>query len=285
MSRECRILKADKVQEILEKEIREFLSREGDFPPTLGILRLGEEADQISYERAAQRNMGKFGIQTRVFAYPAAVSLEKVEDVIRQINIDRSIHGLLILRPLPEHISEQRLGELLSPEKDMDGFSLENQNAVMKGESKNQWAPCTARAVMEILKAYAIPLEGKKVVVLGRSMVIGRPAAMMALDENATVTICHSKTTGLKEECRRADILIAAVGQAGMVQCDYIKEGAVVIDVGINYIEGKLVGDVDFSSVQKKAAALSPVPGGVGGVTNYILARNLARSYQNSLRE
>ena len=184
------------------------------------------------------------------------------------LNKDTLVHGVLMLRPLPKHLDENKIRNRLLPSKDIDSMS-----------DFSKFQPCTARAVIEILKFYKIDMVGKNAVVLGRSTVIGKPVAFMLIDESATVTVCHSKTQNLQEICSKADILIAAIGKAKFVTADFVKEGAVVIDVGINFDEnGKMVGDVDFDAVIDKVSAITPVPRGVGSVTTSVLAQNIVNS-------
>ena len=194
----------------------------------------------------------------------------------KKINEDNEIDGILLFRPLPEHIDEKQVIEALYEKKDLDGISYKNIAKVFAGDESG-FAPCTAKAVLKIIESNNIDLEGKNVVVLGRSMVIGKPVAMLAIKKNATITICHSKTKNLKEVCKRADILIVAIGRAKMINDEYIGENAIVIDVGINFAEGKLCGDVDLENV-KNASMATPVPKGVGAVTTSVLAEHLVRA-------
>ena len=196
-----------------------------------------------------------------------------LEETLRGLSADTSVHGILLLRPLPPVLDEARILRAIAPEKDVDGATEGSLAAVYAG-TDGGFPPCTAQAVTELLEFYQIPVEGKHAVVLGRSLVVGRPAAMLLLGESATVTICHSKTSNLKEHTLNADILVAAVGVPGLVTGDMIKPGAIVIDAGINRVEGKTVGDVDFASAEPVAGYISPVPGGVGPVTRTILVAN-----------
>ncbi len=200
--------------------------------------------------------------------------------VLDRLNKDSKINGIIIMRPLPSQISEDVVKYKIAPEKDVDCFSPINVSKVMSGDSDG-FAPCTPAAVIEILDYYGIGLEGKRAVLVGRSMVVGRPLAMMLLKRNATVTICHTRTKNLPQETRRAEILIAAAGKARMVTKDMVSEGAVVIDVGINFDEsGKMCGDVDFDSVSPIAGQITPVPGGVGSVTSTVLAKHVIEAFK-----
>lgn len=241
--------------------------------PTLAILRVGENPSDLSYERGALKRAEKTGVKVCRYLYDENISQEELLAEIDGINQDDSIHGVLIFRPLPEQIDDEAVRAALLPEKDVDGITEGSLAGIFTGTHRG-YAPCTARACMEILDHYGIDLTGKKTAVLGRSLVIGKPAAMMAMERNATVTVCHSRTG--KEEmekiCRESDVLIAAMGRAAMVNGAYIKEGQTVLDVGINVNEeGKLCGDVDFDAAEPLAGAITPVPGGVGAVTTAVL--------------
>ena len=269
---------ADAAESIRENIITMMENLKG-YIPTLGILRIGKNPADLSYEKSAVKKMESIGINTRVFEFDEGISSDDFLYEFKKINSDSEIDGILLFRPLPMHIDEVRVIELLDEKKDVDGISYKNIARVFSGDDSG-FAPCTAQAVMEILKVNNISLKGKKVVILGRSMVIGRPVSMLALEQDATVTICHSKTENLKEECKNADVLIVAVGKAKMINDEYIKKGAIVIDVGINFHEGKLVGDVDLENV-KNAFIATPVPGGVGAVTTSVLASHVVKAALN----
>ena len=242
--------------------------------PKLVIVRVGEDPDAVSYENAAKKRMEKTGIDCEVYVFPADVDEEVFYAAYAAINQDAATNGVLLFRPLPKRFSMERVEALTDPVKDVDGMCALNMGKLYKGEPCAH--PCTAQAVLEILDEYGISVSGKRVVVLGRSTVIGRPVALLLMHRNATVTVCHTKTEDLKARAREADILVAAVGKAEMVDESYIKEGAVVIDVGINVREdGTLAGDCDPESVSEKASAITPVPGGVGAVTTSVLAKNV----------
>ena len=246
-------------------------------PPKLAFVRIGEDPGDLSYENSAKKRMDKIGIAYETYAFPADIDNESFLRELAKINADDSVDGILLFRPLPKQIDSIRAAKTISPEKDMDGFHPDNLERLFEG--KDCVAPCTPQAVMEILKHYGISVSGKRTVVVGRSMVLGRPLSMMLLSENATVTICHSKTQDLPEVCREADILIAAVGHAGLITKEYVKEGAVVVDVGINVMpDGSVKGDVDADSVTEQAGFLTPVPGGVGTVTTSVLAKHVTEA-------
>ena len=246
--------------------------------PTLGIIRVGEREDDLSYERGATKRCETLGVAYEKFLLPADVTQEELMATIDKVNKDDSIHGVLIFRPLPKHLDEAAVIKALSPEKDVDGITDGSMVGVFAG-TKQGFPPCTPQACMEILDHYGIDCTGKKAVVVGRSLVVGKPAAMMLLKKNATVTICHTRTKDLAGTCRNAEILVAAAGRAKMLNGDYVAQDAVVIDVGINVDEnGKLCGDVDYDTIQDKAQAATPVPGGVGAVTTAVLAKHLVRA-------
>ena len=263
---------ADTAEKIKE-EISGILSELKGYIPTLGIVRIGSNSADISYEKGAVKKMESLSLKTKVFEFDENISSEDFIEEFKKINKDDEIDGILLFRPLPEHIDEKKVIEVLDERKDLDGISYKNIAKVFAGDESG-FAPCTAKAVIKILESNNIELEGKNVVVLGRSMVIGKPVAMLAVQKNATVTLCHSKTADLKKVCKNADILIVAIGRAKMINDDYIGEDAVVIDVGINFFEGKLCGDVDLENV-KNAAMATPVPKGVGAVTTSVLAEHL----------
>lgn len=257
----------------IKDEISGMLSELKGYIPTLGIVRIGSNPADISYEKGAVKKMESLSLKTKVFEFDENISSDNFIDEFKKINEDDEIDGILLFRPLPKHIDEKKVIEVLDERKDLDGISYKNIAKVFAGDESG-FAPCTAKAVIKILESNNIELEEKNVVVIGRSMVIGKPVAMLAIQKNATVTLCHSKTADLKNVCKNADILIVAIGRAKMINDDYIGEDAVVIDVGINFFEGKLCGDVDLENV-KNAAMATPVPKGVGAVTTSVLAQHL----------
>lgn len=245
--------------------------------PTLGIIRLGENPSDLSYERGALKRAEQTGVEVRKFVYESDITQEKLIDEIEKINNDDSIHGVLIFRPLPKHIDDKAVCDALAPEKDMDGITAGSMAGVFM-DSGEGYPPCTAAACIEILDHYGVELQGKKVTVIGRSLVIGKPVAMMVMKKNATVTVCHSRTSidDFKAAGQNADVVIAALGKAKMVDAERIGDGQVIIDVGINVDEdGKLCGDVNFDEAEPKAAKITPVPGGVGSVTTAVLMKHV----------
>jgi len=243
--------------------------------PCLGIVRVGERADDIYYENSAVKKIKALGMDTEIFTFPADIPDSDFRKEFKVINENDHIDGILLFAPLPPHIDEKKAVEIMKPEKDLDGLNFINQAKVYAGETDG-FAPCTAMAVVRMLKVAGVELEGKNVTVLGRSIVIGKPVSMLLLRENATVTICHSSTKDLKKVCQNSDIIVAAVGCAKMVDDTYVSEGTIVVDVGINNDErGHMCGDVDYDKVADKASLITPVPGGVGNVTTTILAEHL----------
>ena len=267
----------DALSEILKGEC-EALVKEG-IQPKLAILRVGAKPNDLSYERGALKKCDTIGIVAEVTELSEDTTQEQYIEALEKLNKDSSVHGILTFRPLPKGIDEEVIKNVISPEKDVDCVSPMNTAKLMEGD-KTGFPPCTPTAVVEILKHYNVPLKGANVVVLGRSMVVGKPVSMLLLGENATVTICHSKTQDLPKVCSQADVLVAGVGRARMVTSDYIKEGAVVIDVGINAKPegGGICGDVDTDDVVEKASMVTPVPAGVGSVTTSILAKHVIKA-------
>ncbi|CZR96091.1 MULTISPECIES: bifunctional 5,10-methylenetetrahydrofolate dehydrogenase/5,10-methenyltetrahydrofolate cyclohydrolase [unclassified Clostridioides] len=267
---------ADKISEELIKEV-ELLVKEG-INPKLTIVRVGARSDDLSYERGALKRCQNIGITTEVLELAEDITQEEYIDVLKRVNDDKNVNGILCFRPLPKHLNEEVIKYVIAPEKDVDCFSPINSAKVMEGD-KSGFPPCTPTAVVEILKHYNVDLKGSKVTVLGRSMVVGKPVSMLLLSEHATVTICHSKTKNLSGVAADADVLIAAIGRAKMVDETFVKDGAVVIDVGINVDEeGNLCGDVDTNAVLDKVSMITPVPAGVGSVTTSILAKHVVKA-------
>ena len=248
--------------------------------PTLAIVRLGEKPGDLAYERGALKRAEKTGVQVKQFVFPEEMTEESLLDEIEKINQDDSIHGVLMFRPLPKHIDEKRVCEALAPEKDMDGITSGSMAGVFM-DTPIGYPPCTAEAVMEMLDHYGIVLKGRKATIFGRSLVIGKPVAMMLMARHATITVCHSRTKSddFVEAGRDADIVITALGRAKMIGADKLGEEQIIIDVGINVDEeGNLCGDVDFAEAEPKAAAITPVPGGVGNVTTAVLMKHVIRA-------
>ena len=250
--------------------------------PTLAIVRVGERPEDLSYERGALKRCEKVGIRVRQFTLPEESSHGDLMAVIEQINADREIHGCLLFRPLPPQIDEAAICAALDPAKDVDGITAGSLASVFTGSGAG-YPPCTAQACMEILNYYGCDLTGKRAVVVGRSLVVGKPLSMLLLGKNATVTLCHTRTADLAAECRRAEVLIAAAGRANMIGRDHLAPGQLVLDVGINVDEnGNLVGDVDFAAADEIVGAVTPVPGGVGAVTTSVLAAHVLQAAEQA---
>lgn len=274
---------ADKITEELTTEIEEL--RQKGFVPKLAIVRVGARPDDLAYEKGALTRCKKVGVEVDVHEFPQDITQEDFIAGVKKLNEDKSVHGILVFRPLPSHLNEKELKHVIAAEKDIDCLSPVNEGKLMEGD-KTGLAPCTPTAVMEILKHYNVELQGKNVTVIGASMVVGKPAAILLLNENATVTICHIFTKDTAAMARQADVVVVGCGVPKLVKESWIAEGAVVVDVGINVDpEGNMCGDVDFDHVVDKAAMITPVPGGVGAVTTSILAKNVVKAckLQNNL--
>ncbi len=250
--------------------------------PTLAVVLVGDFAPSKIYVRNKRNSAAEAGIASRDYLFPDGCSQEKLLAVLREINDNPSIHGILLQLPLPAGMDEDEAINAIAPEKDVDGLHPMNLGKLLAG--KPSVVPCTPAGCLEILDHYGIELKGAEAVVVGRSRLVGKPLAQLLLGRHATVTMCHTRTRDLGEHCRRADVLCVAAGKAGVVTGDMIKDGVVVIDVGINRLEtGKLVGDVDFESASRKARAITPVPGGVGPMTVAMLLRNTLRAAQRQV--
>lgn len=252
--------------------------KEKGISPKLGIIRVGEREDDISYERGATKRCETLGVECEKFLLPQDVTEEALLAVIDQVNKDDSIHGVLLFRPLPKHLNEEKIINALDFEKDVDGITDGSLAGVFAGKAQG-FPPCTPQGCMEILDHYGIDCTGKKAVVVGRSLVVGKPAAMMLIKKNATVTVCHTRTKDMPSVVREADIVIVAAGRAGVVDGSYLRAGQVVIDVGINVNEeGKLCGDVKFDEADAIVDAITPVPGGAGSVTTSVLVGHVVEA-------
>ncbi len=240
--------------------------------PGLAVVLVGEDPASQIYVRNKGIACETVGIYSKTICLNADITQEELEKTIQELNEDNKIHGILVQLPLPKHLNEEKALATIKPEKDVDGFHLINAGRLFTGQKGI--VPCTPKGVLYMLKNAGIELSGKEAVIIGRSNIVGKPAAMLLLNENCTVTICHSRTKDLKEHTKRADILVAAIGKPHFVTADMVKPGCVVIDVGINRVDGKVVGDVDFEAVEKLASYITPVPGGVGKMTISMLMEN-----------
>ncbi|HBN97344.1 MAG TPA: bifunctional methylenetetrahydrofolate dehydrogenase/methenyltetrahydrofolate cyclohydrolase FolD [Firmicutes bacterium] len=259
----------------LAKQVAE-LTAQGK-TPGLEVILVGDDPASTVYVRNKERACKEVGINSTVHRLPAETTREELLGLIERLNNDTAVHGILVQLPLPSHLDEDEVINAISPKKDVDGFHPINAGKLLIGDD-DAFVACTPAGVLELVKRTEVPIKGQNVVIVGRSNIVGKPAAVLFLREHATVTVCHSRTKDVAEECRRADILIAAVGRPEMIKKDWVKPGAVVIDVGINRVDGKLVGDVDFENVKEVAGAITPVPGGVGPMTIAMLLRATVES-------
>ena len=280
------VLKGMPVAKAISEELRarsEALQAKGVMP-TLAIFRVGERDDDLSYERGAMKRAEQTGVSVRNVVLPADVDSETFFGTLESLNRDETVHGILMFRPLPKHLDGEKARQRMAPEKDVDGCT-DGSLAGVFANAKVGFPPCTAQAAMEILKFYGIDPKGRKAAVIGRSLVIGRPVAMMLMHANATVAICHTRTVDVPSITKEADIVIAASGQMESVGAEYLREGQTVIDVGIGWNEAKqkLCGDVKFEEAEPVVAAITPVPGGVGSVTTAVLCKHVIEAAERTL--
>lgn len=260
------------VREEIAQKVVEYNERTG-LRPGLAVVIVGTDPASQVYVRNKKKACEQVGFNSWVYELPESTTQEELNALVDKLNADSLVHGILVQLPLPKHLDEEQVVLRIKPEKDVDAFHPYNVGRITIGNPR--FLPCTPAGVMELLHRYNINVSGKECVVIGRSNIVGKPMALLLLAENGTVTVCHSKTLDLKEACKRADILVVAIGKADFVTADMVKEGAVVIDVGMNRnSEGKLTGDVDFDSVSKVASYITPVPGGVGPMTITMLLQN-----------
>jgi len=265
---------AERIKEGIKKEI-EGLARK----PVLVSVQVGENAGAASYVKSQQKTAEGLGIEYRFHKLPEEISEKELVEFIQRMNSDKSVDGIIIQMPLPQRIDYKTISQFILPEKDVEGMHPANIGKILFG--KTRILPCTAAAVMELLKESTVDLYGKEVVIIGHSEIVGKPLSLLLLDKFATVTVCHigtSKAGKLEAHVRGAEVLIVAVGKAGLIKGEWIKEGAIIIDVGINRVGDKIVGDVEFEGAQKRASFITPVPGGVGPLTVTILMRNLVEA-------
>ncbi|MCL6581209.1 MAG: bifunctional methylenetetrahydrofolate dehydrogenase/methenyltetrahydrofolate cyclohydrolase FolD [Firmicutes bacterium] len=266
----------------LAKRVEELKAQHG-LTPGIGVILVGDDPASQSYVKSKEKTAHELGFHSETLRVPAETSEAEVLRMVEDFNRDPKIHGILVQLPLPPHIDENKVLYAIDPKKDVDGFHPVNIGRLHIGE--DCFVPCTPAGIIELLDRTGVDLKGKNAVVVGRSNIVGKPVAMLLLGRHATVTICHSRTRDLAAECRRADVLVAAVGKARLITGDMIKPGAVVIDVGVNRVEGgKLVGDVDFDSAVQVASAITPVPGGVGPMTICMLMKNTVLAAERTLR-
>jgi len=271
------------IKEEIKKDVEELKVK--NINPSLAIVRLGENPDDISYEKSIIKNCDKLGIEAKVVTEKEDASTDELVSLIEELNANKDIHGILVFRPLPKQINEDVIRNTIDPNKDIDCMHPLNLERVCDGKL-DKFVPCTPKSALEILKHYEIPLEGANAVVINRSMVVGKPLAMMLLTENATVTICHSRTKNLNEITKNADIVVTALGRAKFFSEDYFNEDSVVIDVGMSLDDDeKISGDVDFENVSEKVKAITPALGGVGSVTTSLLLSHVIKGAKLSIKE
>ena len=277
----ARIIDGKGIAEDIHRELKEevaILAKEGR-APGLAVVLVGNDPASETYVRSKERKARELGIFSQVFRRDAGISKEELLELIQELNEDRRIDGILVQLPLPSHIDEKEIIEAIDPGKDVDGFHPMNTGRLFNSQKDlPRFEPCTPMGIMELLEREGIEVEGKKAVVVGRSNIVGKPVACLLLEKNATVTICHSRTRDLARETVTADILVVAVGKPGFIDGSMVKDGVVAIDVGINRVDGKLVGDLDFPSVEKKSSYITPVPGGVGPMTIAMLMKNTIKA-------
>ena len=267
---------SDQIREEIAEKVKEYNSKTGKLPG-LAVVIVGENPASQVYVRNKKKACEQVGFNSWVYEMPESTTQDELNALIDKLNEDGAVHGILVQLPLPKHLDEEQVILRIKPEKDVDAFHPYNVGRITIGNPK--FLPCTPAGIMELLHRSNIEISGKECVVIGRSNIVGKPMALLLLSENGTVTVCHSKTHDLKDVCKRADILVVAIGKADFVTADMVKDGAVVIDVGMNRnAEGKLTGDVDFASVSEVASHITPVPGGVGPMTITMLLQNTLRA-------
>jgi len=266
------------VSESIQKQIIEKVTqfKQKNIFPKLTVVRCGNDGSDLAYEKGILKTMETCGIQVEIIKKEINISQTQFENTIKTLNADKNTHGILIFKPLPEQLCESKINNLITPEKDVDGSNTLNLGKVITDDQSGLF-PCTPEAVMRLLNYYGISSRGKNVTLIGASIVVGKPLALMLINAGATVTICHKKTKDIKEMCQEADIVIAAAGAPRLIKANFIKKDSILVDVGINFVEGKMCGDID-EACYEKAGLITPVPGGVGGITTTILAENVVKA-------
>jgi methylenetetrahydrofolate dehydrogenase (NADP+)/methenyltetrahydrofolate cyclohydrolase len=269
---------AKKIRANLKVQTEEYISKYQKVPH-LAVILVGADSASETYVRFKEKACNQVGIKSTVINLPEDITEEKLIEEIDKLNNDKSIHGILLQLPIPKHLDSEKIINLISPKKDVDGFA--NENVAKLSKNQDALVPCTPLGIIRLLEEYNIKTQGEHCVILGRSQIVGKPMAQLMLQKNSTVTICHSKTKNLKEIAKQADILIAAIGNAHMVDDTFVKDGAVVIDVGVSRVDGKIFGDVDFDKVIDKVSYITPMPGGTGPMTIACLLENTLKCYLN----
>ncbi len=261
------------IKEEIAAEVAAFKT-EHSFAPTIAVVRAGEDPASVSYAKQIQKAFEAAGMGFSLHLLPETASQAKLEALVKKLSKDKAVHGIMVQEPMPKGINEEAVKACINAAKDVDGVTPISAGLLAGGVGEF-FAPATPAGGMEILKRNGIELKGKRAVVIGRSNIVGKPMALLMLHQHATVTICHSRTVNLPARAKEADILVAAIGKGKMVGAEYVKPGAVVVDFGVNFIEGKMVGDVDLEAVKEIAGAVTPVPGGTGPMTNVMLMKNV----------
>ena len=270
-----------RVSEELRKELKNFVDerlKKGLSVPCVASILIGDDKGSLFYIKNQKRICKEIGIEFKNIVLDKQTEEDKIIDLIEDLNKDENVHGIILQMPLPQILNESKIVNTIYPSKDIDGLTDVNSGRFYKGEKC--FIPCTAQGVIEIIKSTKETITGKNAVVLGRSVIVGKPVAQLLVNEDATVTICHSKTKDIKSLCKKADIIVSAMGIPKFVKEDFVKEGAIVIDVGFSVLDGKMVGDIDYDNVFKKAGFITPVPGGVGSVTPTMLIKNLCEVFR-----
>ena len=274
------------VSDALQEELRTRIAacKERGVEPAMLLIRVGAREDDLAYERTILKRCEKLGIRVEQALFPADCTQEELVSCIRDGNANEAIHGIMMFRPLPKHLDEQKVIRAIDYRKDIDSVTRLSMAGIY-ADDPQVFPPCTAEAVMRILDYYEIPLEGKRAVIVGRSQVIGKPAAMLLMRRNATITVCHSRTKDLQKVVSEAELVVAAIGRPEMLDASYFSEGQTIIDVGIHVREdGSMCGDVKYEEAEPLAAAITPVPGGVGGVTTSVLTEHIVRAAENVVK-
>lgn len=269
---------AKKIRANLKLETEEYINKYG-IQPHLAVILVGADPASETYVRFKEKACNQVGMKSTVINLPENITEKKLVEEINRLNNDNSVHGILLQLPIPKNLDSDKIINLIKPAKDVDGFA--NENVAKLSKNQDSLVPCTPLGIIRLLEEYNIKTEGEHCVILGRSQIVGKPMAQLMLQKNSTVTVCHSKTKNLKEIAKQADILIAAIGNAHMVDDTYVKDGAVVIDVGVSRVNGKIYGDVDFDKVIDKASYITPMPGGTGPMTIACLLENTLKCYLN----
>lgn len=276
------IIDGRKVSAQIKEEIKKFVNErklQGKSIPKIASILVGNDDGSIYYQNSQEKMANSLGVEFTKIILDEDIKEDEIIKRIEELNEDSLISGIMLLLPLPRHLNQKNIVNKISPKKDIDCLTYESVGKLYLGE--DTFIPCTPQSIITLLESYNIPLEGKEVVIVGRSNIVGKPVAGLLLNKHATITICHSKTINLKEVCRKADILIVAIGNPNFITDEYVKDNAVLIDVGTSSFEGKITGDIDFENVKNKVKLITPVPGGVGALTTTLLIKNSCKALEN----